>query len=238
MLDSCFYFLFGVATTVYVLLLFQRLFKPASNLDNKTEENHAGAKFYLNLFILNHKEVVETIVKTKISRKTPLLRAIAKRLAVKLVTDEKLLEKIGAEFCKLIPERLENSAGIKCTVNIAYAQSAFMCFEVSLVEVNLKKLIEIRAGEVAGAKIEHFLSFITFPPCLEFLNNLLVNLLYRKIMAQIPPIVKEKLQNRMNAEIEVFSLTEEEQGPFIMQTIHHLNNASEIPVATTSNDEK
>jgi hypothetical protein len=220
-LISVFYFFFGVFATIYFSILFKKKVK-----QNDLIQKPNGYRIFLNLFFLNGKEVVENLVRSKISKKSPVARALAKRLMVRLVTDERLVGNMGAELSKTIPERLAIS-GIHTTVNIVYAQSAFVCFEILINKIDIPKTIETSSGVQAGINTKKFLEKYSFKRMDDFLNRILLNIVGSKLMVQLPIMIREKLMDKLQADIVILALNDEEQGPFIIQTINQLNNNTE-----------
>lgn len=214
-----FFFCFGLCVAVYFMVLFRK----KQDKGKPYTENIANAKrIYLNLFFLNRKEVVENIIRSKISKSKPVTRALAKRLAVQILTDERLMERIGIQLTKNIPERLD-MMGIEAVAAVGYTQSAFLCIEVTLVKVDLARMVGAKGGPERIQKIQSLIDRFTTPSIVEVINQFFLSFLSKKLLTNLPSMIKEKLQFKMNAEIEVITCSEEHQGPFLIQTIHQLN---------------
>lgn len=182
-----------------------------------------SVRFYLNIFFLNRKEVLENIVRSKVSRKRRLIRALAKRAAVNLVSDEKLLEKIGQDLIQTIPFKL-SLIGVRAEASIVYLQSAYICVEVDLMSVDIEKLIEVNANVETAMKAKSFFDYINIPTIKSLAETYLVKLISGKIMSNLPQTVIEKLQDKLVAEVDIVTLDDIEQGPFLIQTIQYLNS--------------
>lgn len=191
-----------------------------------TESISSNSRFYLNIFFLNRKEVLENIVRKKVSKKRPVLRAFAKRLAVNLVSDQKLVEKVGADLKWSIPEKLELQ-GIRASSSIAYVQSAFICVEVNILSVDIKKILSQNAGSNKSSSSFLDTLFTIFPSSKTFIETQLVKLVSGKVIKMIPQVVREKLQDKLIAEVEIIALTDNEQGPFLLQTIQNLRGVED-----------
>jgi hypothetical protein len=216
MFGAVFYFFFGIFLFSYLYIVCVR----KSKSKNDTNKSSVVCRFYINIFFLNREEFVRNIVRSKVSKSRPLVRALAKRAAVALLS-ENIVEKIGQNLCKTIPERME-VMGIKTMVTIGYTQAAFLCIEVAMIGVDIPKLIGYNAGETAATKIRGILDLISFPILDKFINRTVVSLLKGKLMKQLPVTLLDKLQDKMNAEIELIVCTEEEQGPFLVNTIQQM----------------
>ncbi len=164
--------------------------------------NNSDSRFYLNIFFLNRKEVLENIVRARVPRHRKVIRALAKRLAVNLVSDQKLVERVGADLLASIPLRLD-LIGVKATASISYLQSAYICVEVDLISVDLIKMIRNGAGSVKATKIAEFLDSFELPFLKSLLESLVLKLITRKIFRSLPQVVKEKLQDKLIAEVEI-----------------------------------
>lgn len=210
MSSKIFYFFFGMCMAAYLYILFLK----------KRSNNHKHERFFINIFFLDREEFIRNIVRSKVSKSRPLIRALAKRAAVALLTNE-IVEKIGQNLCKSIPERLD-IMGVRCNVTIGYNQAAFICIDVSLVDVDLPKFILYNAGESASLKVKEMISKMFFPSLASFVNKMLLAFLKGKLMKQLPVTLMDKLQDKMNAEIELICCTEEEQGPFLVDTIQQI----------------
>ena len=96
---ASFYFLFGVLTTIYFVLLFN------NNQQYKENEKHSKT-LYLNIFILNSKDILVNVVRNQVSRKQVLIRALAKRIVPALINDHVLAKRIGLDICEQVTNKL------------------------------------------------------------------------------------------------------------------------------------
>jgi hypothetical protein len=232
--SSLFDFCFGFCTALYVFVyMYSGNGKDSTANQDNNKDN--SVKFYINLFFFNRKEVIENIIRSKVPKSRPLLRALAKRLAVQLLSRD-IVEKIGQSLCALIPTRLQ-CIGVKSVANIAYTQAGFICLEISLQGVDLLTLAGKKGDSAKDAKISSFLRVMTSLQLDSQLGRFVLKLLVPKLISQFPITVKEKLQMKFNAEIEIVCCQEEEQGPFIMTALQALTNsptsATMPPVTTT-----
>ncbi len=178
-------------------------------------------RIYLNLFFIDRTEFIHNIIRSKVPKSRPLVRALAKRAAVALLKDG-IVTKVSQGLCKSLQERME-VMGIKCTVNLAYNQAAYAALELSFQTVDLYQFFLFGAGEAQAKKITDALDRYSLPAITDFLKRFLLGIVVGKLMVQLPFTIKEKLYNKMNTAIEVVSCTEEEQGPFFVQTLGQLN---------------
>lgn len=213
-----FYFLFGCVTTVYLTLLFFH--------KKESQKNKDGTKrIYINVFFQDPKECIRNIVRSKVSRNRPVIRALAKRAAVALL-ENGIVEKIAGNLCEAVPARL-GLLGVKANATIAYTQSAFACIEVTLVDVDMFHFLKFNAGLPVAEKYTTFMASFGFPALSEFLRSFILNFLVGKLLVQLPATMKEKLYLKMSAEVELIACTEEEQGPFLISTIAQFNESKD-----------
>lgn len=218
---SAFYFFFGFVSALYAVILWNKV------SSNKTEETSikAPVKFYLNLFFLDRKELLRNMVRSKVSRNNPLLRAVTKRAAVALL-NHVIVDKVAANLCQVIPQNL-GRMGIRCNVNVIYTKDSFLCIEVSMYKVDIPALVEFSGGEAAGQKVKEMIERFSFPKLNELINYLMLTYMFqRKLMDKLPVQLKQKLQDKMYADLEIFSCTEEELGPYLAQTLLSMQGPS------------
>lgn len=232
LLSSIFYFIFGFAAALYVVILWSKVFGRKKMID---EQRPAGVvKFYLNIFFLDRKELLRNIVRSKISRNAPLLRAAAKRAAVALLNNV-IVEKVASNLCSVIPENLSRM-GVVCTVNVIFTKASFLCIEVAMTKIDIPKLIDFNAGEVASNKVKDILQRVSFPKLNEVINSFLLSIFEKKLMDKLPMQLKQKLQDKMYADLEIVACSEEELGTFLAQTLYQLNVSPEYKGSSTGGD--
>lgn len=227
LLSSIFYFLYGYCVCLFVSILLDR--KKYESRDAGEDDTAVAShpRFYINIFLTNSKEVLENIVRKKVSRKRRVLRALAKRVAVNLISDESLTGKIAEDLISSIPMKL-GLIGVRATASLAYQQSAYICIDIELPSVDIVKLIEVNAGPAAAEKLAKMLEYIGIPAVTNMIESFMIKLIYRKIMTNLPQTIQEKLEDKLVAEVDIITLSEEEQGPFLIQTIQQLKESKLI----------
>lgn len=129
--------------------------------------------------------------------------------------------------------------GIKSAVSIGYTQAAFLCIEVALVGMDFPKFIWFNAGTDKSLKMKTLLERVSFPWLDRVMNKYFLLFLKGKLMQQLPVTLMDKLQDKMNAEIELVCCTEEEQGPFLVDAIQQIKltataaSSASTPVTAT-----
>lgn len=217
-----FYFFLGTFCTLYVVLLMYGE-KAPSKTKEKDNEDGPVFRFYLNIFLLNTKDVLHNIVRSKISKNSPMLRATAKRLIVRLVKDETLATRIGGDLCSTIPLRLGN-IGVLAVATVVYHQSSFICVEVDIMSVDPRKVIEKSTrGSAALATFEKLAKSLAWLKFEQHVEAFLTKFVCKKLLTSLPQTIVEKLQLKLTADIELITLTEAEQGPFLISTMQELN---------------
>ena len=218
-LSAVFYYFFGFVSAVYVVLLWFKIFYKTSEPQSK------AVKFYLNMFFLDRKELLRNIVRSKVSRNMPVVRALSKRAAVALLNNT-IVEKVAVNLCKIIPDNL-GKMGVRCSVNVIYTKAAFVCIEVAMYKIDIPTLIEYNAGEMAILKIKKLIERVSFPKLNELINQFLLNFFLKKLLEKLPMQLKTKLQDKMYADVELFSCNEDDLGPFLAQTMNQLNRSED-----------
>lgn len=178
-------------------------------------------KFYLNIYFLDRKELVRNIIRSKVSRRRPVIRALAKRAAVALLKNG-ISERVASSLSKAIPKKME-AMGIISEAAIAYLHNSYVCLEVTMKDVDIAHLMEFNKGPEFANKVRHFLNNISVPMVNDFIISQLLLVFRRKMMEKLPTELRFKLLMQMNAELEIVATTEEELGPVLLSTIQHLN---------------
>jgi hypothetical protein len=225
-LQAWYYFCFGLTLASYLFVLFRKKDKDGPAVPPPTPGNNNTSpapvrRIYLNLFFIDRTEFIHNIIRSKVPRSRPLIRALAKRAAVALLKDG-IVNKVSQGLCKSLQERME-VMGVKCSVNLVYNQAAYAALELSFHTVDLHQFFLFGAGEEKAKGITNFLNRYSLPAITEFFKKFLLGVVFGKLMVQLPTTIKEKLYNKMNTAIEVVSCSEEEQGPFFVQTLGQLN---------------
>lgn len=229
--QSLYYIIYGVFLTLYLYLLFKpRKDSTPSTIKNKDEYYK---KLYLNIFFMDRKEIIRNIIRSKVPKNRPFIRALAKRAAVALL-EKGIISKIAENLCGVIPERLE-ILGLKVNVNIGYVQSAYVCIEITITNIDLFKFLSLSTNNTLAEKIINFLDRFMLPMIVDGIKKLLISIIASKVVTNLPATVKEKLYNKSGIECEMIVCSEEEQGPFLIQTIQQLNASSEeLPPQTAA----
>lgn len=198
------------------------------NQHNATVDNDATTlkivpcKLYLNMFFLDRDEFVRNIIRSKVSRSKPLIRALAKRAAVALLSNH-IVEKVATGLCNDMPVKLER-LGIEASTNLIYTKGAYVCIEVSLNKVDIARMIEFNAGPAQSKVVTDLLTQYSFPMLDALINRLLLLFFMNKLINMLPTQIKNKLQDK-DADVEVIACTEEEIGTYLTQTLVQLNTA-------------
>lgn len=177
-------------------------------------------KLYLNMFFLDREEFVRNIIRSKVSRSKPLIRALAKRAAVALLSNH-IVEKVATGLCNDMPGKLER-LGIQSAASIIYTKGAYVCIEVSLNKVDIARMIEFNAGVAQSKVVIDLLTQYSFPMLDALINRLLLSFFMNKLINMLPTQIKNKLQDK-DADVEVIACTEEEVGTYLTQTLLQLN---------------
>ena len=174
------------------------------------------------MFFLDREEFVRNIIRSKVSRSKPLIRALAKRAAVALLSNH-IVEKVATGLCNDMPGKLER-LGIEASTNIIYTKGAYVCIEVSLNKVDVARMIEFNAGPAQSKVVTDLLAQYSFPMLDRLINRLLLLFFMNKLINMLPTQIKNKLQDK-DADVEVIACTEEEIGTYLTQTLVQLNAA-------------
>jgi hypothetical protein len=190
-------------------------------------------KIYLNMYFLDRRETIRNIIRSKVPRNRPLIRALAKRAAV-VFLEKGFVERVAGGLSKAIPERME-MMGVKVLVTTAYAKSAYACIELTFVGLDFKQFLTFNAGKDKATTIMNFIDKYSLPAINSWAERTLLGFMASKIVVNLPITMKEKLYVKMNAEVEIIACLEEDQGPYLVQTIAQLNaDASNHPSGAVS----
>ena len=144
-LDRSLYFSIGAAFSVYAFMMLNKYNKKKKKdiqrkqigSDNVNEDS---VKFYINIFLMNKSEMVRSKVESKL-KNFRLLGAALGSLANKLITDKKLIDKIGAKLVVMIPEKLKEEIGAVSQVEVVYQEDSYFCVSIDILSADARKLI-------------------------------------------------------------------------------------------------
>lgn len=235
---SLFYFFYGISAALYLTILFTskkktvlagplKPFGASSSAPVPNKEQVPIKRIYMNIFFLDRKELIRNIIRSKVPKNMKLIRALAKRAAIALL-ENGIVERVGKSLCQVVPERLA-PLGVVSTCSVAYTQQAFICLEISLFGLSLQKMLATNAGPEKAENIMGFLNRYALPAVTDWAARFMLLLIADKLMTGLPMQMKDKMYNKMNAELEIITCTEEEQGPFLVQTIHQLESVQQAP---------
>lgn len=240
--QAWYYFCFGITLALYLFILFRKKDTPSAPPSTPgiggiapSSSSSTTKRIYLNLFFIDRTEFIHNIIRSKVPRSRPLVRALAKRAAVALLKDG-IVTKVSQGLCKSLQERME-VMGIKCTITLAYNQAAYAALEMSFQTIDLYQFFLYGAGEEQAKKITNILNRYSWPAITEYLKKFLLGIVIGKLMVQLPLTIKEKLYNKMNTAIEIVSCTEEDQGPFFVQTLCQLNEKESVSAKDSNKPE-
>lgn len=256
MFYELYYILFGGSLLLFIINLFKK--DPISNtpsfltfmttlpnekadkLKSQKVQNQNSKiiykKLFFNIFFMDRKEVIRNIVRSKVPRSRPLVRALSKRAAV-VVLENSIVQRVGENLCSGIIEKL-TLLGLKVTPVICYTQYAYLCIEVNIENFDFETFFVFKLGEEKGKKIANFINNYIKPivPFYEYLKKLLINILCTVLITKLPTSIKQKLFNSLAAEVEIIPCREEDQGVFLTSTIMNLNNSAKNNSNTSSSN--
>jgi hypothetical protein len=227
-----FYFWYGVFATIYFYILFFKKSESSSSSQQNSQNEKSGKqssinygtnkesyvkKIYLNMYFVDRKEVVRNIIRSKVPRSRPIIRALAKRAAVALL-EKGIVERVASMLCQAIPERME-MMGVKANVSLGYTMKAYACIELTMVSLDFHKFLAFNAGKDKATAIMNAFERFSIPAVNNWLQRTLLEFMAGKMKTNLPITMKEKLYGKMNAEVEIIPCSEEEQGPYLVQTI-------------------
>lgn len=216
-LANIFYFCYGILISIYFYILFSPKREKSKNL---SKESYVK-KLYLNIYFMDRKEIIRNIIRSKVPKNRPVIRALAKRAAVALL-EKGFVERVATGLCNAIPERMD-LMGIKVNVNLSYTEQAYACVELTLLGLDLHKFFSFNAGKDKALGIKRIMDTYSIPAINNWIERSLLEFMSGKLISSLPATMKEKLFVKMNAEVEIIACTEEEQGPYLVQTIAQLN---------------
>jgi hypothetical protein len=219
--EAWYYFLFGLSLSLYFVVLCLK-----KEQSSTTGKDLPMKRIYLNLFFIDRTEFIHNIIRTKVPKSRPLVRALAKRAAAALLKDG-IVPKVSQALCKTIQGQMEKM-GLKCTVNLVYTQAAFAAIEISVQSLDLHQFFLFGAGSHKASSLTNILDRFCFPAMIDFFRRYFLGIVVGKLLVQLPNTIKEKLYNKMNTAIEVVACSEEDQGPFFVQMISQLNEGKEV----------
>ena len=182
--------------------------------DSETQSNNFSQPFYINVLLKNKDAVVANKVEKKLGHS--FFGRAASFAANKLITDEKIIEKLSTTLIEKITLAI-SEMGITATLEKKFQKQSFVVIRVELVEVDKLKLIQVAKGEEF---FQHFL-------------NLLTSIEGMGISDTVLPSVEFKIQNlvhkgMMNKFSEILPVKMNQAGLEVDVIIHDTTTQSEF----------
>lgn len=205
-------FSLGIISTLIALLWIR----------SRPQSKEGTFRFFLNIFIINRKELVSNMVSTKLSR-FPLLSAFAGKAAGILSSDSMLANKLEAQLIAQIPLRMQDM-GVRCNATCPYKLKSYLIIEMEINAVDAKKLITIRGGEATAKLADSWLGLIgrNSSALANGIDALIVSSVGAKIKEKVPHVLQERLHEK-GLEVETYACSSAEQGDFMLQALAHLS---------------
>ena len=114
--------------------------------------------------------------------------------------------------------------GVEATAAVVFQQSSFMCIEVDIISIDIRTVIEkATKGDTALNSFNKLAKILEWSRFEQWVQSLLTNTIYKKLMVSLPQTIINKLQLKLAADIELITCTDAEQGPFLVSTMQELN---------------
>lgn len=173
-------------------------------------------KFYLNVVLLNSKELVAAKVQEKVG-KNIFGRIAAKAVTGSIDNDAKIIEKMAPALQTKIPEAIKEM-GIDMTAKTIYTNGPLFVVQFTINGVDTLKLIKAGKGEEGATHFKKLFDAMTF-----FGNATKISGIEEKVRSKAKCKIMEKLAEKIPAKtidlglkIECISLQPADQGEWLL----------------------
>lgn len=183
------------------------------------------AALYLNLVILNTKEIVKKNVSERLPRRAgPVMRRVAMRAAKARITDETLARRIGMVLSERMPIKL-NERGIESEAYLQYVGGPLVVVKLVVSSVDSMMLLDSNAPNAAGMARTAVSAANFFGLGGTVQNKLNVKMkasVEETIRTTLPDILTAKLQEK-GLRADAFLRSAKDQAELFFQLISTLN---------------
>jgi len=193
------------------------------------DERMKKARFYLNVVILNKREVIDTGVKTKTGWGSKVgtrgLGKMAAALANKVVTDDKFSKKIGANMETNIPEKMA-LMGIKASAKLMFTRGNLLVMQVVVESIDVRKLVGNRLDDKKADKLNMWLEYLP-PRFRREIDDFMKARLAVGLMQKLPENMAGQLRELAGIEVEVESAAPDQEAECLFELLAQLDQQSE-----------
>ena len=239
-LAEIFYYVFTGAVGALTVIIF--LLKQYSSIQKKRRKSASAddpskgaVRFYLNVFVLNKKEVIKSKVQEKFG-KFKILGRLAGGLAGNLVTDDAFVDKLCAQLSNIIPERLKEQIGVDAEVGVVYKIRSYFVIVVDVHHADARAIIKRKGGEQKLEIFDRIMNFAGIGEILEKpLSDQFVAVVGDRLIDELPEKMTQRLKEAAGVEVEVVARSEGDQSNYFFAVVNQLNHSSsrsDTPVIT------
>lgn len=195
---------------------------------NDNEDEDKSCRFYINVFVLNKREVIKEKVKSKFGSFKYLGNAVA-MVAGKLVTDEKFSKILYEKMSVIIPEKLREELGVDSSVELEYSNKSYFVVSVDIKAADARFLVKMKGGEQHLKVYDNLVTHLFGNMVHQRLSDQLVGIIGEKLIEKIPERVIERMKDGGGVDVEAVAKSESEQARYFftaMKLISKSNTSS------------
>jgi len=190
-------------------------------------EKMTKARFYLNIVVLNKKEVVNAGVQKKTGLEGRGLGRLAGVLANCMVTDDKFGANLGKRLEEMIPRRMEEQ-GIKAKAALEFKRGNLVVMLVTVKSVDMRTLVAKKLGDDKANKFNKWHEFLPRSLQREF-EDFVISRLAAGLMTKLPENVAEKMKEMGGMEVAAEAKTPEEEAEYLFKLLAQLDQTDAEP---------
>ena len=178
--------------------------------------------FYLNIFLLNKDEVIASKVQEKAG--SGIFGRAAAYAANKLVSEDKIIEKLSAGLLEKIPEAIQQM-GITADMKQCFQLKSYVVMRVHITSADKIVLFNASKGPEAAEKFAQLLDcmlFLGLDEALSKIDTTVMSKVRENMMKKFSEVIPQKmLESGISVDCTV--LSKEDQAEFFYATIEHMS---------------
>jgi len=189
------------------------------------DEKMTSQSFFLNVVVLNKKEVVkaQAQIKTGWGEKvgTRSLGRLTGALANRAVSAEKFSQILGGQMCESLPLKMAEN-GIKAFAELQFARGNLLVLQVTIEGVDVRTLVAKKAGPECAAKISGCLNFLP-ERARDELTDIMLSQIASQLLKVFPAEVAAQLQDEGGVEVAADARTRKEEAQYLFALLAQLD---------------
>lgn len=184
--------------------------------ESKNETVDPRLVFYINMHLLDKKEVIKSAVKS--SRFVPKwLHGFASSIGANVLSDEEIVKEITDEIIQTFPAELEES-GVTTNFELSFSKGIMAVLKCKVMDLDIRKVLEVEMGPESLTQFQNILDAMKYFQLDEEEVQLLVKEIEEEVLNDFPSEIETEMIQEFEKDgisCEVVCKREEEEANFL-----------------------